>query len=626
MLIQVDGGRMPQAGGAVEQQTVHGADKTLASATEGSAEVPARAVTLDKKPQDVVLNAVGMQPPPMLTQVDGGRMPQAGGLVVQQSVAASVADAAVTSLSNNGGSLGIVVATNAAAGGGLNPPESLLNPSRSAMAANGHLQGASTDSTALFVVPKGNEPQHTSQKEPDSTALSTLTLPSRLVSAIVEQQNPAVVSSTLSTERGTAPSKLNGSVSGAAAPVSGLPGPGNGVAEVRTTGQTQDVPSAQKTPVAEIPAAEQTGREAVTPERGTAPSNQSGSVSGTVAPVSGLPGPGNGGAEVRTTGQARDVLSAQNTPVAEIPAASTAMTVQTEPQQDAGPVKSGVMPVQVAPSPASSQQPDQAVTANNHTLEGTMPVQVAFVPAAGKMGVEAGVEAVQTRPESAATAKPVQSITVEAVKLAEAGSSGGELSTGDDKGTAGNFMNGQFHATLMHQQGNADGASATGAVPVPVQNNTQQSGLPEQIMQQVKDSLVNHEVKAGNDQIVLRLSPENLGELKVNLTMDGQSLKVQIVAENHMVRDALLQNTDSLKESLARQNIRMESFDVTTGGRGAGNPGQGQQQNDWREFAQQKQQSAWMSSGGYRLPDTTTAPGQLAYQTPSQHTMVDLHF
>ncbi len=64
LLTQADGGRMPQAGGAVEQQTVHGADKPLKSATEGSAEVPARADTLDKKPQDVAMNAVGMQPPP----------------------------------------------------------------------------------------------------------------------------------------------------------------------------------------------------------------------------------------------------------------------------------------------------------------------------------------------------------------------------------------------------------------------------------------------------------------------------------------------------------------------------------------------------------------------------------
>jgi hypothetical protein len=330
--------------------------------------------------------------------------------------------------------------------------------------------------------------------------------------------------------------------------------------------------------------------------------------------------------EARATGQAQDVSSAQNKPVAEIPAASTTKTAQAEPQQDVHSAKTGVMPVQVAPSPASSQEPDQAIPVNYHALERTMSDQAAVAPAAGKMGLEAGGEAVQTQTENAAAAKPVQSIAVEEVKFAGVGSAGGEFSMGDDKGTADNFMNGQFHASLMHQQGNADGAGVAGNVSTPVQNDVPQSGLPEQIMQQVRDRLVNHDLKAGNDQIVLRLSPENLGDLKLNLSMDGQRLKVEIVAENHMVRDALLQNADSLKESLARQNIRMDSFDVTTGGRGAGNPGQGQQQSDWRGLAQQKQQSALMSSGGYRLPDATTVPSKLAYQTPSQHAMVDLHF
>ena len=284
------------------------------------------------------------------------------------------------------------------------------------------------------------------------------------------------------------------------------------------------------------------------------------------------------------------------------------------------------MPVQVASLPASSQELNQAISAIYQALEGTGSVQAAYVPAAGKMGVEAGVEAVRTRPDSSAAAMPVQSISVEAVKFAGAGSSGGEFSPGDDKGAADNHTNSQFHAALMHQQGSTDAANAAGSVSTPVQNNVQQSGLSDQIMQQVSDRLVNHDLKAGNDQIVLRLSPENLGDLKVNLTMDGQRLKVEIVADNHMVRDALLQNTGSLKESLARQNISMESFDVTTDSRGAGNYGQGQQQNGWREFAQQRQQNAWMSSGGYRLPDTTAVPGKLAYQTPSQHSMVDLHF
>jgi flagellar hook-length control protein FliK len=324
--------------------------------------------------------------------------------------------------------------------------------------------------------------------------------------------------------------------------------------------------------------------------------------------------------EVRTTGQTQIDSSGQNAPIAEIPAASTAPTAQTQPPQDVSSANTGVIPVPVALSPASAQQPGQTVTANTDTTDVTKPVQAAVVPAAGKTGVDAGKETAQTRPESATSAKSVQSTTVEAAKSAGAGSSGEEFSTGDDKGAADNFMNGQFHAALMNQQGNVEGTSVANNVAAPVKNEAQQSGLSEQIVLQVKDSLVNHEVKTGNNQIVLRLSPENLGELKVNMSMDGQNLKVEIVAENHMVRDALLQNTDSLKESLARQNISMQSFSVTTG-----NPGQRQQQGDWRENGRQ-QQSAWMGSAGYQTSDTAVKAAQLAYQTASAHTMVDLHF
>ncbi|MDR3579077.1 MAG: flagellar hook-length control protein FliK [Oryzomonas sp.] len=593
MLTQINGGRMPQADGAVEQQTVHGAEKPLQSATEGSAEVPARADTLDKKPQDVAMSAVGMQPPPLLTRVDGGRMPQADGTVMQQTVVASMADTPVTSFSNKGGVSSIVASPSTDAGGGLNPPENLLGLNQPAMVMveHGPLKGDSTGTTALEVVPQGSEPQYVAQKEPDRTTPPALS--SRQVSAVVEQQNLAVVNKTASTERGMASNNQNGRINTTVAPVSGTPGPDTGGAEVRATAPTGGEVTAQP-------------QQAVTLFR---------SASLEVALAESVPQN-----EVRTTGQTPIGSSAQNAPVAEIPAASTAMTAQTGPPQDVSFANSGVIPVPVAPLPASAQQPDQAVTANNDTIDGTRPVQAAVVPAAGKMGVEAGKDAAQTRPESATTAKSVQSTTVEAVKFAGAGSSGEEFNTGDDKGTTDNFMNGQFHAALMNQQGNVEGSSVANNVSAPVKNEAQQSGLSEQILLQVKDSLVNHEVKTGNNQIVLRLSPENLGELKVNLSMDGQNLKVEIVAENHMVRDALLQNTDSLKESLARQNISMQSFSVTTG-----NPGQRQQQGDWRESGRQ-QQNTWMTSTGYQTSDTAVKAAQLAYQTASAHTMVDLHF
>lgn len=536
LLTQVNSGRMPQVDDTLGQQTAQGTGGP--SATEGDAVTPVPAEASDKQPQDVVLNTVGMLVAQSI-QANSGRMLQEDGTGAQQA-GDTPADAVVTAFSGT--------------------------------------SGVSADSSDLGVA---NALQQAPRGEADTTALPTA--PSQLASALAGQKNQTVGSDTVSTERGTAPSSQKGSASGADAPVSPSP------AGVEVTAQPPQEATLFRSAPLEVALAESVSQN-----------------------------------EARTTGQTHDVSSAQNTPVTEIPAAPAEKA--TPVQLDARTAKAAPAPGQMTLSPVSPQQPEQAAPTGNRTLEAARSSQAAVLPAAEKQGAEAGGEVVQTQPESTVAAKPVPSVAVEAVKFAGVGSSGGGFGTGDDKGTADNFMNGQFHATLMHQQGNMDGASAVGTVSAPVQSGTPQTGLSEQILQQVNDRLASHDVKTGSDQIVLRLSPENLGDLKVNLTMDGQRLKVEIVAENHLVRDTLLQNTDSLKESLARQNISMDSFNVTTDGRGAGNPGQGQQQNGWREFAQQKQQNAWMSAGGYRLPEVAALPSQLAYQTPSAHTMVDLHF
>jgi flagellar hook-length control protein FliK len=177
---------------------------------------------------------------------------------------------------------------------------------------------------------------------------------------------------------------------------------------------------------------------------------------------------------------------------------------------------------------------------------------------------------------------------------------------------------------MLQHQVKKEAVPAVNTISGPAQSERSQVSQPaEQVVQQVRDRFVNHEAKPGSEQIVLRLSPEHLGELKVNINLDGQRLKVEIVAENRMVRDSLMQHTDSLKESLSRQNIKMESFEVTTGGNGTTDGGRSQ--SDWRELAHQRQQNTWMPEGGYRLAKQVE-PAVAAYQLKPQHTMVDLHY
>jgi len=155
----------------------------------------------------------------------------------------------------------------------------------------------------------------------------------------------------------------------------------------------------------------------------------------------------------------------------------------------------------------------------------------------------------------------------------------------------------------------------------------EQSGqeLPERVAHQVRERLNQHEVKQGSQQITLTLSPENLGELKMSLNLQGQRLSVEILTENRLVRDAIMQHSDSLKESLARQNIAVESFDVTANGRGSGNSGHNQ--DAWKELARQKQQQHfWGSNSGYHPAQVESQTNPLAYRAGNEQAMLDIHY
>lgn len=174
------------------------------------------------------------------------------------------------------------------------------------------------------------------------------------------------------------------------------------------------------------------------------------------------------------------------------------------------------------------------------------------------------------------------------------------------------------HTVAMHA-GQSQVVVADGATTELVKN------VPQELVgRQVVDRLASHEIKQGSDQISLKLSPENLGNLQLNLRMDDNRLKLEIVAETRGVRDALLQQADELKETLARQNIKVDSFNVTTGH--TGNQSQ-QQSADWRHMSQEQRQyqpqyaSMRVKSGAVEGADTT-----MRYFVPQYQSTIDVRF
>ena len=271
------------------------------------------------------------------------------------------------------------------------------------------------------------------------------------------------------------------------------------------------------------------------------------------------------------------------------------------------------------PQPVTAQVAAAAVAVNRST-------EVVHEERGGKQRatLEQQVEKVRANNEPGST-NDVKSVLLSAVSDSESAlgsdtSDGSKNGQGQHDSTPDNQMlaqqmRGQF--STDHQKVAALSGRSVLAEPV-------RQGLSEQVMQQINERLAQHDVKPGNQQITLTLSPDSLGELKMNLNLQGQKLSVEIMTDSRTVRDAIVQHTDALKESLARQNITMESFDVTSGGKGSDY--QGQNQNAWRELAkQQQQQQAWASPRGYRVAQADL-PSSQAYQRQQGQPMLDIHY
>jgi len=252
----------------------------------------------------------------------------------------------------------------------------------------------------------------------------------------------------------------------------------------------------------------------------------------------------------------------------------------------------------------------------------TTPGQRALRGTATQHDLKTAVDAVQSRTQPATSVKEMTTAQQNVVPTGETANPDGspwrEGEQTDSRSQSGNQT--MMPAFSVQQKTEHQLATSAKITAEPAQQE-----LPAQIARQVWDRLTQHELKPGAQQISLALSPENLGEVKMNLSLQGQRLTVEIVTDNRVARDAIMQHVDTLKETLARQNITMESFDVTTGGKGSGTPGQNQ--NAWQELAKkQQQQQLWTSTRGYATAQADLPSDAAAYQSNKGRSMLDIHY
>lgn len=95
----------------------------------------------------------------------------------------------------------------------------------------------------------------------------------------------------------------------------------------------------------------------------------------------------------------------------------------------------------------------------------------------------------------------------------------------------------------------------------------------------------------GETTIRLRLSPPQLGSLRLEVQMESGALTARLEVETHAAREALVDNLHALRQRLAEQNIRIENFDVDLTDRRQEGPA-GREENSTTPQDRERQPSA----------------------------------
>ncbi len=83
-----------------------------------------------------------------------------------------------------------------------------------------------------------------------------------------------------------------------------------------------------------------------------------------------------------------------------------------------------------------------------------------------------------------------------------------------------------------------------------------------QIVNQVVERFnINRQLETGT--ITLRLQPEELGKLKLEIKVERDSIRAHIIAANPQVQDILERNVPKLREALSQMGLQLEQLEVT---------------------------------------------------------------
>ena len=118
----------------------------------------------------------------------------------------------------------------------------------------------------------------------------------------------------------------------------------------------------------------------------------------------------------------------------------------------------------------------------------------------------------------------------------------------------------RFHASTPSQA-----ASPTTANGAPAASSAIRTDTPSFIAQRDRamEQQIIAAIRGGHDEIRLSLYPAQLGQVTINMALDGQKVRVGMKTSNRDASTILLGERQNLATSLGNEGFTLESFDVT---------------------------------------------------------------
>ena len=146
-----------------------------------------------------------------------------------------------------------------------------------------------------------------------------------------------------------------------------------------------------------------------------------------------------------------------------------------------------------------------------------------------------------------------------------------KVSAGD--GAQGQSGSEQTKSSLFGQPGDSgadsqeassgDAGSSKNAAAVSKSSETAPSKyISETVYRQIADKMA-YQLRNNQHRLQIQLTPPNLGKVNLDLVMKDDHVKASIVTESPVVKQVLEEQADRLRESLAQQGVKLESFEIS---------------------------------------------------------------